>query len=242
LRRDCEDCAAADPACTTSAYFGPVGDGQRRWCGDCCAMHPGAVDVREYAVLARLLVAVLKVEDTEATAEKAARRSEEDKAARVARKAAKDAARAAAMGGDQPSGGAAEGARAAGLPGGPAAARAIGAAAAAPAPAMTAPSRSSGKRKRDPTANRGVVVSPDRAGSPQAAETPVVAERGKRQRRVPSRFDADEAAAKPQHGSAPAHAVAAGGTTAPAAPRESSSTKRGRGCSQGAGGPAKRRK
>jgi hypothetical protein len=223
-------------------YFGPVGDGQRRWCGDCCAMHPGAVDVREYAVLARLLVAVLKVEDTVATAEKAARRSEEDKAARVARKAAKDAARAAVVGGDQPSGGAAEGARAAGLPTGPAAARAIGAAAAAPAPAMSVPSRSSGKRKRDPTTNRGVVVSPDRASSPQAAEALVVAGRGKRQRRAPSRFDADEAAAKPQHGSAAAHAAAAGGRTASAAPRESSSKKRGRGCSQGAGGPTKRRK
>ena len=106
-----------------AAYFGPAGDGQRRWCGDCCAMHPGAVDVREYAVLARLLVVVLKVEDTEGTAEKAARCSEEDKAARVARKAVKDAARAAAVGGDQPSGGAAEGARAAGLPWGPAVAR-----------------------------------------------------------------------------------------------------------------------
>ena len=246
MRRDCEDCAAADPACTTSAYFGPVGGGQRRWCGDCCAAkHPGAVDVREYAVLARLLVAVLKVEDTEATTEKAARRSEEDKAARVARKAAKDAARAAAVGGDQPSGGAAEGARAVGLPGGPAVARVVGATAAAPAPAMSAPDRPSGKRKRDPTANRGAAVSSDHAGLPQVTEAPVVAERGKRQRRAPGRFDADEEAAKPQRGSAPAHAAAAGGTTAPAAPqapRESSSTKRGRGCSQRAGGPTKRRK
>ena len=69
----------------------------------------------------------------------------------------------------------------------------------------------------------------------------MVAERGKRQRRAPPRFDADEEAAKPQHGSAPACVAAACGTVAPA-PRESSSAKRGRGCSQGAGGPAKRRK